>query len=205
MKTIDVLGKPCPIPVIEAKKVLTGQSENGVLVKVDNIIAVQNLEKMANGYGYSFSYVENAKDSYEVTINKDGEKPPKLKAESGNHQVFQNNAPTNGFAVAISRNTMGEGAEELGKILIKGYIYSLAELPTPPKFVIFFNSGAYLTSEGANTIDDLKKLEQKGAEILTCGTCVNYYGLQDKLAVGTITDMYGIAERMASVGNVINI
>ena len=100
---------------------------------------------------------------------------------------------------------MGEGAEELGKILIKGFIYSLTELPTPPKFVIFFNSGAYLTSAESNTVDELKKLAEKGTEILTCGTCINYYKLQDKLAVGAITDMYGITERMASAGSIINI
>jgi len=194
MKTIDVLGHPCPIPVIEAKKALAERDTDSVLIKIDNIAAVQNLKKMANGYGYGFSYIEKAKDSYEVIINKDGKNPPEPEY-----------VPSNGFAVAISRNTMGEGAEELGKILIKGYIYALTELPVPPKFVIFFNSGAYLTSDGANTIDDLKKLEQKGTEILTCGTCVNYYGLQNNLMVGTITDMYGIAERMASVGNVINI
>ncbi|MCL2146986.1 MAG: sulfurtransferase-like selenium metabolism protein YedF, partial [Synergistaceae bacterium] len=101
--------------------------------------------------------------------------------------------------------TMGDGAEELGKILIKGFIYSLTELPAPPEYVIFLNSGAFLTSDGSNTIDDLKKLENKGAKILTCGTCVNFYGLQDKLAIGTITNMYGITEIMVSTGAVINI
>ena len=100
---------------------------------------------------------------------------------------------------------MGEGAEELGKILIKGFIYSLTELPAPPKYVIFFNSGAYLTSNKANTVDDLKSLSQKGTEILTCGTCINFYNLQDKLAVGSICNMYEIAEKMANAANIINI
>ena len=205
MKTIDVLGKSCPIPVIETRKALAEQDSDGVLVKVDNITAVQNIEKMAKSYGYSFSYIENSKDSYDVIINKDGKSSPATNAASCDAGIFQSGAASGGLAVVISRNTMGEGAEELGKILIKGFIYSLTELPAPPKFLIFLNSGAYLTSDGANTIDDLKKLEKMGTEILTCGTCVNYYGLQDKLAVGEITNMYGITERMASVGNVINI
>ena len=75
----------------------------------------------------------------------------------------------------------------------------------PPKSVIFLNSGAYLTSEGANTVADLKKLDERGTEILTCGTCINYYGLRDKPAVGSVTDMYGITGRMVSAVNVINI
>ena len=205
MKTIDVLGRPCPVPVVETRKALSEQDNDGVLVKVDNIAAVQNLEKMANSYGYTFFCIENSKDSYDVTINKSGKSAPVPKTAGNESGIFQSGAPSGGLAVVISRNTMGEGAEELGKILIKGFIYSLTELPAPPRYLIFLNSGAYLTSDGANTIDDLKKLEKAGTEILTCGTCINYYGLQDKPAVGEITNMYGITERMASVGNVINI
>jgi selenium metabolism protein YedF len=205
MKIIDVLGKPCPIPVIEAKKALAEQDTDSVLVKVDNIVAVQNLEKMANGYGYGFSYAESAKDVYDVTIHRDGKNPPETQAGSLESEAPQGGAPSKGLAVVIGRDTMGEGAEELGKILVKGFIYSLTALPAPPKCVIFFNSGARLTSDGANTVEDLRKLEEMGTEVLTCGTCVNYYGLQDKLAVGAITDMYGITERMASAGSVINI
>ena len=109
------------------------------------------------------------------------------------------------MAVLIGSDRMGQGAEELGKILIKGFIYSLSELPIPPKYVIFLNSGAYLTAKGANTLEDLKRLEEKGTEILTCGTCINYYELQDELAVGKIVNMYEITERLASANNILNI
>lgn len=207
MEIVDVLGKPCPIPVIEAKKALAKDDADGALLKVDNIIAVRNLEKMAKGYGYGFSYVESSNSSYSVTISKDGktaENPP-LQAAPVSSPAAGQCAPSGGLVAAIGRNTMGEGAEELGKILIKGFIYSLSELAERPSCLIFFNSGAYLTSEGSNAIDDLKKLEEKGTTILTCGTCVNYYGLQDKLAVGAITDMYGITEKMTSAASVINI
>jgi selenium metabolism protein YedF len=226
---IDVMGKPCHIPVMEAKKALAEHGIDSVLLKVDNIVSVQNLEKMANGYGCDFSYSGETGNSFEVTINKGGKEISAFITEKSNHQTAHNNksetddnskseivhngrlergnrdTSANGTAVVISRDTMGEGAEELGKILIKGFIYSLTELPKPPDFVIFLNSGAYLTSQGSNTIDDLKKLEEKGTEVLTCGTCANYYGLHDKLAVGAITDMYGITEKMAYACNTINI
>jgi len=203
MIEINVLGKPCPVPVIEAKKALAEQNDGVVIIKVDNIVAVENLRKMANGYGYSFLYSEVSKNSYDVTISTDGKRP--LSNETNESNGTKKPEELYGLTVVISRNTMGAGAEELGKILLKGFIYSLTELTTPPKHVIFLNSGAYLTSADANTVDDLNTLEQKGTEILTCGTCVNYYGLQDKLAVGTITDMYGITERMAAALNIINI
>ena len=205
MTLIDALGKPCPIPVIETKKALTLQETDGVLVKVDNIIAVQNLEKMANGYGFDFSYNEIAKNSYEVTISKNGKSLPEANALSGDSTTSGHSGASKGTIVVISRDTMGSGVEELGKTLIKGFIYSLTELDTPPKSVIFLNSGAYLTSSDSNAVDDLKKLMEKGTEVLTCGACISYYELQDKLAVGEITNMYGITERMVAAGNIINI
>ena len=203
MKTIDALSKPCPIPVIEAKKALENQETDSVLVKVDNIVAVQNLEKMANGYGYGYTYTEKAKDSFEVVISKNGKAFPQQETEENTQP--QKSKPTGALTVVVGSDRMGSGAEELGKILIKGFIYSLTELPIPPKHVIFLNSGAFLSSTGANTIDDLKKLEEKGTEIITCGTCINYYELQDKLAIGSIVNMYEIVERLTASDNIFNI
>jgi len=205
MKIVNVIGKPCPIPVIEAKKALAEQDVDSVLVKTDNSVSAQNLEKMAKSYGYSVYSAEIGKNSYEVTIKRDGKAAPVINAADGARESADNCAQSGGLLVVVSGNTLGEGAEELGKILIKGFIYSLTELPAPPEYVIFLNSGAQLTSEGSNTIEDLKKLEEKGTGIFTCGTCVNYYGLKDKLAVGAITDMYGITEKMAAASKIINI
>jgi selenium metabolism protein YedF len=205
MKTIDALGKPCPIPVIEAKKALAAEDADGVLAKVDNFAAVQNLEKMANGFGYSFFYTEKAQDFFEVLISKNERGLQEKSVPSSEHEIPEEDAVSGGLVVVIGTDTLGKGADELGKILIKGFIYSLTELPVPPKSVIFLNTGAYLTAKGSNTLDDLKKIEENGSVILTCGTCVNYYGLQDKLAVGAITDMYGITEFMAGAARLINL
>ena len=204
MKIIDVMGKPCPIPVIEAKKALSEHQIDKVQMKVDNFVAVQNLEKMANGYGHDFSYSEVAADQFDVTISKDKGSETYDEPEQVVSISASPGAAFGGLVVAIGRNTMGEGAEELGKVLIKGFIYALTELPSPPEFLIFYNSGAYLTSENANTIVDLKTLEEKGTKILTCGSCVSYYGLMTP-AVGEITDMYDIAEKLTTASNVVNI
>ena len=205
MRVIDVLGKPCPIPVIEAKKALAEQVVDGITVKVDNIVSVQNLEKMANGYGYSFSYKESTEDSYEVKIIKDRNKMLGSEPEQSISFASHAGVQTSGRAFIIGRNTMGDGSQELGKVLIKGFIYSLTELPVPPQVLIFFNSGAFLTSEGANTLADLKALEEKGTEILTCGTCINYYNLRDEPLVGAVANMYEIAEIISSIDSVITI
>ncbi len=108
---------------------------DGIVVKVDNIVAVQNLEKMAKGYGYGFSYKANAPDAFEVTILSDGKAPPK-QTDSAQIPIIDCSVPQR-LVVAIGSNTMGKGSDELGAILIKGFIYSLTELAVPPATVIF--------------------------------------------------------------------
>ena len=195
MKTIDMLGQPCPIPVINAKQALAEQGIEGVIVLVDNEIAVQNLEKMARGYGLEFSYRAEGLARYSVTIG--GRVPADATSPSGDMKRVSPPA-SGGLVIMIGTDHMGEGSEELGRMLLKGFIFSLTQLETPPEAVIFLNGGARLTSEGSNVVPDLSTLWYKGVEILTCGACVNYYGLEASLAVGVITDMMTITERAAS-------
>ena len=105
--------------------------------------------------------------------------------------------------VAIASDQMGEGAEELGKTLLKAFVFSLTQQDKLPKTILFYNGGAHLTCEGSPMLEDLRALEAEGVEILTCGTCLNFYGLTEKLAVGGVTNMYVIAEKMLGAGNLV--
>lgn len=107
--------------------------------------------------------------------------------------------------VVLGSNKMGEGSDELGEILMKGFIYSLTELEELPKTIIMYNSGVKLSTEGSTSIDDLKTLEAQGVEILSCGTCLNYYNLSEKLKVGDVTNMYVISESMSNANKIIKI
>lgn len=109
------------------------------------------------------------------------------------------------LVVVISRDSMGGGSEDLGKILAKGFINSLAELEHPPTSMIFFNSGAFLTAESSNVLEDLGKLQARGTEILTCGTCINFYELAENPAAGIASNMPTITKKMATADSVINI
>jgi len=225
MKTLDMNGNPCPIPIIKAKKELEKPDADGVIVLVDNIVAVQNLQKMAHGMGHDFSYIQQ-NESFRVTISKqitgiattpagtvaDGElcepTPVRTIAESAVCEHFEPVPATlveEGVTVLITSNQMGRGSEELGKILIKGFLFSLTELSITPKAVIFLNSGVKLVVDGINTISDLRTLSDKGSKILACGTCLNYYSLTEQLAVGEITDMFGITEYLASAARLITL
>jgi selenium metabolism protein YedF len=105
--------------------------------------------------------------------------------------------------VAIQRNRLGDGAEELGTILIKGFVNTLPETTLKPKTIVFLNSGIFLALKDSPVLESLKKLENMGIEILVCGTCLDYYKMKEELGVGKISNMYEILERLSHAGNVI--
>jgi selenium metabolism protein YedF len=203
-------GQPCPIPVVKAKELLAGQDVEGVVVVVDNFVAVQNLEKMAKGTGCGFSYAGEGA-LFRVTIVKGADSGRFSGGQPGEAQDNPSETPEiaggakKGPVVLITADSMGRGAEELGRMLIKGFVFSLTQLNPLPEAVIFLNGGARLTTKGANTVPDLKTLEEKGVGIYTCGTCANYYKLTEALAVGSIVDMMNIVTRLGKASSVITI
>ena len=199
MITVNAMGDNCPIPVIKTKKAmqaLTGPETIEVLV--DNEIAVQNVTKMAASAGGQVSSEKVGDAEFKVTIQMEGAS----KAEEQEEETCMPDARSN-TVVVISSDRMGSGNDELGKVLIKGFIFAVTQLDTLPKTMLFYNGGATLTTEGSDSLADLKSLEAQGVEIMTCGTCLDYYGLKEKLAVGSVTNMYSIVETMAKAGKII--
>ncbi|WP_319201082.1 sulfurtransferase-like selenium metabolism protein YedF [uncultured Ilyobacter sp.] len=189
-KIVDATGKLCPMPIIMTKKALKEIEEGVVETLIDSEISKENLEKMAREMGLSFETTEE-NGIYHVKITKD------IKA---NEETEIKDEKT---VMVIASDQMGDGSEELGKILMKGFIYTLTEMEKVPSTILFYNSGAKITVEGSESIEDLKILEERGTEILTCGTCLNYYGIEDKLAIGEISNMYTIIERQTEATKVI--
>ena len=198
MITVNAMGDNCPIPVIKTKKAiaaLTGPETIEVLV--DNEIAVQNVTKMATGSGGKVTSEKLGDAEFKVTIEMEGA-PEADEAEA----VCVPDARDN-TVVVVSSDRMGSGNDELGKVLIKGFIFAVTQLDTLPKTMLIYNGVATLTTEDSDSLEDLKSLEAQGVEIMTCGTCLDYYGLKDKLAVGTVTNMYSIVETMAKAGRIV--
>ena len=88
---------------------------------------------------------------------------------------------------------------------MKGVLYALSQRDEVPRRIIFFNSGAYLTSEGSDALEDIRELERRGTEILTCGTCLDYLGIKERLAVGGVTNLYLITEALMEPGKVVTL
>lgn len=192
---LDAIGKACPMPVIMAKKQLDAGCGD-LTIAVDNDTAVQNLSRLAADSGMQAA-VENRDSAFHVRITGDGasaapEKAPAPASQSG------------GYAVFIGKDHLGEGEQELGYNLIKMAIYTLSQGDNTPASVLFMNGGVKLPAgDEQQILDSLNDLIAKGTEVLVCGTCLNYYGIAERLKVGTVSNMYDILEKMHAAAKVI--
>ena len=190
---VNAVGDQCPIPVVKATKALGEVTEAGTVeVQVDNEIAIQNLTRLADSKGLKSRSEKLGDKLFSITMEVTGPV-----AADGSEAVCVTDSRGD-FIVAVDSDVMGKGSDELGATLMKGFIYAVSQLEKLPKAMLFYNGGAKLTVEGAVSVEDLKNMEAQGVEILTCGTCLNFYGLTDKLAVGSVTNMYTIVEKLSS-------
>ena len=197
---VDARGDACPIPVVKTKQALQSlQGAGTVETLVDNEIAVQNLTKMADQKGYQVTSEKESDDCYRVLMTVGGEdtneNPEKCRCKPQPEQRR--------IVAVVSADHMGEGNDELGRALIKGFLFALTMQEELPTTVLFYNGGAHLTCQGSDSLEDLNALQNRGVEILTCGTCLDFYGLKDQLAVGSVTNMYDIVERQMKADLVI--
>lgn len=212
MITVNAMGDICPIPVVKTKKALNELNGAGrIEVLVDNETAVKNVMKMAKSSGASAESEQLGERQYRVRITVGEAAAEQLKTENRTPAAETQSAEDEaagcrtcvGTVVALGSDRMGEGSEELGRILIKSFIFALTQLDQLPDKILFYNGGAKLTVEDSESLKDLKELEAQGVEIMTCGTCLDYYGIKDKLAVGGVTNMYSIVETLQNAVSVI--
>ena len=200
-KIIDCMGMACPLPVVNAKKAAEQLHSGDVLtVLVDNEIAVQNLTRFAEHKGFSVSGEKKGEKAYAVIMHISGAAAQPAAEETVACAV---DVRRKGMLVVLSGNVMGTGDAKLGTSLMKAFVFALTKQDQLPDTILCYNTGAYLTCEGADTLEDLKLLESEGVTVLTCGTCLDFYGLKEKLAVGGVTNMYDIVERMENAAQII--
>lgn len=198
---VNALGDACPIPVVKTKNAIKQMPGGGqVCILVDNEIAVQNLTKMANqkGYGVKSEKLEEHKYQVIMTVGNGISE----QEEAALPEVCIPDGRKN-KVVVIASDKMGNGDDVLGALLMKGFIFALTQQDELPKTILLYNGGARLTCEDSPALEDFKSLEAQGVEILTCGTCLNHYGLSEKLKVGSVTNMYVIAEKMLQAGLIV--
>ena len=202
MKIIDARGKLCPQPVIMTKKE-ADSGENEITVIVDNETAKSNVLK----FGAKLNFITGAEDKGDgmyIYLNKEVCKECEVIIEEAHHERNVNVKEDNkGFV--IGSDILGKGADDLGRILMKSFIYTVSEKKPYPNFMIFLNSGVKLTVEGSESLEELKKLENGGVKIVSCGTCLDFFEIKSKLEVGSISNMYDIVDIISESDNAVMI
>ena len=199
-KHVDARGLACPQPVVLARKAILESGVEKVCVVVDNDVSAENVQRMATSQGWDVS-VEKMEEELHLTLSK-GE-PPRAAATGQPARCAEAPAESSQVVVLVTSNLFGTGEAELGRILMRAFIKTLKDLDPLPQKIIFANSGVRLTTAGSDLIDDLRELESGGVEILSCGTCLDYYGLLDSLEVGTKSNMYEIASSLVEADRVV--
>lgn len=193
---VDARGLPCPQPVILTRNALRESKE--VITVVDNDTARHNVLRMAQRESCIVE-VEEKEDGLYLHITR-GET---VQEESAPQAAEPATGP---LVLVVPSEFMGRGEhEELGQILIRGFFHTLGEVEPLPDTIIFFNSGVKLVTEGSPVVEDLQGLVERGVEILACGTCLGYYELKEKIAVGEVSNMYTIAEALLQAGRVVSL
>ncbi len=202
MKTIDVKGKKCPMPLIETKKALNELGRDGsIKVILDSETAVQNVMRYLKDNGIAAEHSKNGNE-FEILVNNSGKAAVLTDVEP----YCETSLPVDkGYVVVFAKDRIGEGDNELGLVLAGSMLNTIKEYDVLPQKIIFLNAGINLVLKGAPALVHLTELEKRGVEIITCGTCLNYFEKTEQLAVGRVTNMYEILDSILKAGKVVNL
>lgn len=107
--------------------------------------------------------------------------------------------------ILFTRNGMGQALPDLQKKLAGTYLKLLDEHNYLPGAICFYTEGVFLAAEGSEVLETLQSLEGKGVRLILCSTCVNFYGIADKIKVGIVGGMGDILEAESLAGKVISV
>jgi len=192
-RILDERGKACPLPVVETRRVLLGDPTAVVGVIVDNRAAVENISRLAQSMGRAVQVEERSGTEFHLVIAAVVSGTPAPSPTAGGC----------GNVVLIGSTELGTGDAELGRTLMRMFVFTLKEVEPPPSALIFVNSGVRLTTEGSPLLDEIGELSHRGVEILSCGTCLDFYGLKEKLRVGEVSNMFQIVTLLSTADRIL--
>ncbi len=197
MITKDCSGLACPKPVLDARDIIAERPGESLEIIVDNEAARQNVARFLESQGYEVSVSVLGQDRFSV------KGVPCACAVALSQGREEGRAEK--ILVFIPSDAIGQGDPELGQRLMLNFISTLDELGSDLWRIVLVNSGVRLSVEGADALDPLKALEQRGVSILVCGTCLEFYDLLQQKGVGETTNMLDIVTSMHLATKVIRI
>lgn len=204
-KLIDARGMACPVPVVQTRKALAKPGAKKVQVLVDNEASCENVARMARSMGWRAEVDRSSAEGIRLLLTVGDEavggQEAEPASEAGGHP--DTCRPGSSVVVLLSSSEFGSGDERLGQILMRALVKTLYDVVPRPTAIIFVNAGVELTTEGSELIEDIRKLEQDGVQIFSCGTCLDFYHLKEKLRVGKVSNMFEIVSLLVSADRVV--
>ncbi|UCE97563.1 MAG: sulfurtransferase-like selenium metabolism protein YedF [Dehalococcoidia bacterium] len=195
-KEIDCRGLECPKPVVNTQQALDEIKSGTLTVIVDNQTSLENIKRLAKRSSHNIK-VSNKNGDFIIDIVKQDKIGPvqkkKVEKASGDYVIF------------ITSDRLGVGDERLGEILIKAFLNTIWDYEKKPDKIIFINNGVKLAIEDSDVLETLELLEKDGIGIISCGTCLAYYELADKLKVGLASNMYEIVDILVNTPKIVKI
>jgi len=201
-KIIDARGELCPRPLIKTKKAITElASDENFVILVDNSAACENVERFLSDNGFRVNLIQKEND-FELHVSKSDQVINSVKGEEY-CPVVTHKHDKGEHVISIANNHMGQGPEELTALLIQGFVNTIKEVRPYPSAIVFYTNGVFLTLEDSPVLVSLRELESLGVKILVCGTCLNYFEVKEKMAVGKISNMLTILETISHASHVV--
>jgi len=202
MEQVDARGMQCPKPLIMTRSALADNSVDCTFtVLIDNETSKENVERYLSDNLIEFETVE-INGCWSIVVNKkdDGSNLPEAEPYC---PITRSSKQETGHVICITSKYMGSGSDELGEILMKGFSNTIKEVNPLPSEIIFYNEGVKLVEESSALADTFAELENLGVKITVCGTCADYFGIKDKIHVGTISNMYDILDSLSKSTNTV--
>jgi selenium metabolism protein YedF len=200
---LDMRGESCPTPVIETRKALISGTGRSLEVIVDNEAACENVSRLAQSLNAEAQVINRDNGNIRIHINPGDVVNNSSLPDSSGGNAADNQCGTIPRNVVLLNSASIGPDEELGHILMKAFIKTLLDIPPLPEVVILLNSGVKLTCDNSELIEVFAALEQAGSIVLSCGTCLEYYDLTDKLAVGKVTNMFDVVSLLSGADRII--
>jgi selenium metabolism protein YedF len=202
VRTVDTKGQPCPAPIIATKKALR-EAKDGetIVVLTDSRTSLNNLTRFLKDNKAQFS-IEESNGVWTLTITGKYESTGITDAEAYCAVDIPHFSKSN-LVIAFTSDKMGEGNDELGRLLMANFVKAIKDLDELPSKMVFYNKGVELGKDDSPVIEHLRELERMGVELFLCATCAKFYSLEEKIHIGQLSNMFEIVQIMASAGNVI--
>jgi selenium metabolism protein YedF len=202
MQIIDTTGQQCPAPLIATKRALKeAKAGDSLKVITDNLTAYNNISRFLKDNKTGFSF-EELNGIWTLTITKTN---PDIAATNPEEYCTAEvpHLSKGDFIITFASDKMGDGNEELGHLLMNNFIKAIKDLDVLPGKMVFYNKGVTLGAVDSPVIDQLKEIEKMGVTLLLCATCVKFYSLEEKIKIGTLSNMFEIAQVMSSASNIV--